>query len=221
MPAPTGRDDATAVDTSRPPLAPASRTAHLAAIAALLAGLGYLTWRWGFTVQGADLWLAVPLLVAETYGLVMLLLLTFSCWRLAARPVPDPLPGRSVAVLVATYDEDEDVLRPTVVGARAIRNDVPPEVWVLDDGDRPWVREMCDELGVRYLVAAHVVPGSVEVHFEFSENFEHWDPVAPVPEASLVGLVGSAREMEVVLPGVTTATGFVRMTARLVGLGGE
>lgn len=151
MPASTGRDDAAAIDTSRPPLAPASRTAHLVTIAALLAGLGYLTWRWGFTIAGADLWLAIPLLVAETYGLVMLLLLTFSCWRLAARPAREPLNGRRVAVLVATFDEDEDVLRPTVVGARAIRNDVEPEVWVLDDGDRPWVRDMCDELGARYL----------------------------------------------------------------------
>ncbi len=32
------------------------------------------------------------------------------------------------------------MLRPTVVGALAIRNDVAPEVWVLDDGGRDWVR---------------------------------------------------------------------------------
>ena len=111
------------------------------------------------------------------------------------------------------------------------RDGVPNVLEYLSGGDpltpswsaltRPRYSPATSELGVRYLVAAHVVPGSVEVHFEFSENFEHWDPVAPVPEASLVGLVGSAREMEVVLPGVTTATGFVRMTARLVGLGGE
>ena len=44
-----------------------------------------------------------------------------------------------MAVLIATFDEDEDVLRPTVVGALGIRNDVPPEVWVLDDGGRAWV----------------------------------------------------------------------------------
>ena len=53
--------------------------------------------------------------------------------------------------MIATFDEDEDVLRPTVVGALGIRNDVEPEVWVLDDGGRAWVGEMCDELGARYL----------------------------------------------------------------------
>lgn len=151
MPRSTDAGETTAIDTARPPLAPTSWIAHVVAVAALLAGAVYLVWRWGFTIDGADLWLAIPLAVAETYGLLMLLLLTFSCWRLAARPTPEPLAGRRVAVLVATFDEDEDVLRPTVVGARAIRNDVPPEVWVLDDGGRDWVREMCGELGARYL----------------------------------------------------------------------
>ncbi len=151
MPRSTDRDAATAIDSARPPLEPASRLAHLVAVLALMAGAAYLVWRWGFTIDGADMWLAIPLALAETYGLVMLGLLTFSCWRLAARPTLEPPPGRRVAVLVATFDEDEDVLRPTVVGALAIRNDVEPEVWVLDDGERDWVREMCDELGARYL----------------------------------------------------------------------
>ena len=97
------------------------------------------------------MWLGAPLAVAETYGLVMLALLAFSCWRIARREVPAPLAGREVAVLVATFNEPKDVLRPTVVGAMAIRNDVAPQVWVLDDGGRPWVRLMCEELGVRYL----------------------------------------------------------------------
>ena len=95
----------------------------------------------------------------------MLALLTFSCWRLAARPTPAPLEGRRVAMLVATFDEDEDVLRPTVVGALAVRNDVEPEVWVLDDGGRDWVREMCDDLGARYLSRpaprAHAKAGNI------------------------------------------------------------
>jgi cellulose synthase (UDP-forming) len=111
----------------------------------------YIVWRWGFTLDGPAIWLGAPLAAAETYGLVMLALLAFSCWRMAHREVPAPLRGREVAVLVATYNEPEDVLRPTVVGAMGIRNDVAPQVGVLDDGGRPWVRLMCEELGVRYL----------------------------------------------------------------------
>ena len=97
---------------------------HLVVVAALAASLVYIVWRWGFTLDGPSMWLGAPLAVAETYGLVMLALLAFSCWRLARREVPAPLTGREVAVLVATFNEPEDVLRPTVVGAMAIRNDV-------------------------------------------------------------------------------------------------
>ncbi len=135
----------------RVPTAPVRFGTHLIVVAALAASLVYIVWRWGFTLDGPSMWLGAPLAVAETYGLVMLALLAFSCWRIARREVPAPLTGREVAVLVATFNEPEDVLRPTVVGAMAIRNDVAPQVWVLDDGGRPWVRLMCEELGVRYL----------------------------------------------------------------------
>jgi cellulose synthase (UDP-forming) len=124
---------------------------RLVVVAALVAASAYLVWRWGWSMRGAALWISAPLAAAETYTVLMIALLAFSCWRLADRWTPRAPTGRSVAVLIATFDEDEDVLRPTVVGALAIRNDVPPEVWVLDDGGRPWVAAMCRDLGARYL----------------------------------------------------------------------
>jgi cellulose synthase (UDP-forming) len=133
------------------PTAPVRWTTRAIVVLALLASVVYLVWRWGFTLHGASVWVGAPLAVAETYGLVMLALLSFSCWRLSVRRPPPPLAGRDVAVLVATFDEPEDVLRPTVLGALAIRNDVAPQVWVLDDGGRPWVARMCEEVGARYL----------------------------------------------------------------------
>ena len=151
MPPRTAEDHPVSAATEARPPSSASRLAPAPALAALTAAGGCLVWRWGFTLGGASLWLGAPLAAAETYGLVMLALLTFSCWRLSERPVRPPLEGRSVAILIATFDEHEDVLRPTVVGALAVRNDVPPEVWVLDDGGREWVREMCEHLGARYL----------------------------------------------------------------------
>lgn len=165
MPPPTTAHASARVAATIPARSSASRLAQALALAALVAAGGYLVWRWGFTLEGSALWLGVPLALAETYGLVMLGLLTFSCWRLADRPTPPPLAGRRVAVLIATYDEDEDVLRPTVVGALAIRNDVPPEVWVLDDGGRHWVEAMCAEVGARYLTRpaprAHAKAGNI------------------------------------------------------------
>jgi cellulose synthase (UDP-forming) len=130
---------------------PADRRAQALALAALTLGLLYVVWRWGWTLDAGSLWIGVPLVLAETYGLLMIALLAFSCWRLADRPLPPPLPGRDVAVLIATFDESEDVLRPTVLGALALRHEPTPVVWVLDDGARPWVRLMCEDLGARYL----------------------------------------------------------------------
>ncbi len=183
MPNPTAMEEGTesqAGSTARPPLAPAARWAQAVALLAILAAGAYLVWRWGFTLDGTAMWLGLPLILAETYGFVMLLLLAFSCWRTTRRTPPPPLAGRRVAVLIATFDEDEDVLRPTVVGALGIRNDVPPEVWVLDDGGRAWVSEMCDQLGARYLSRpaprAHAKAGNINHALRFVRRRVPGDP---------------------------------------------
>ena len=118
---------------------------------ALLAGAGYLGWRWGWTLRWNTAWLGLPLLIAETWALASVGLFVFSVWRLTARePGPAP-PGARVAVLIPTYNEPPDILRPTILGALSLRYRPRPEVWVLDDGGRESVMEMCRELGVRYL----------------------------------------------------------------------
>ena len=91
--------DARYSSVGRPGLVPADRRAQALALTALTAGLVYLTWRWGWTLDPGSLWIGLPLVLAETYGLAMMFLLSFSCWRLADRPLPPPLPGRDVAVL--------------------------------------------------------------------------------------------------------------------------
>lgn len=143
--------DALAARRRRPPLQPARRGAQSIAVAAVAAGAVYLVWRWGWTVVPGTLWLSLPLAAAETYAILMLGLLTFSCWRRAARRAPAPLPGRSVAVLIPTLDESLDVLRPTILGALNMRHDGPISVWVLDDGARGWVAETCEQLGAVYI----------------------------------------------------------------------
>jgi len=55
-----------------------------------------------------------------------------------------------VAILIATYNEELDVLERTIAGARSLRHP-NKEVLVLDDGRRDWLRDYCAEKGVRYL----------------------------------------------------------------------
>lgn len=55
-----------------------------------------------------------------------------------------------VAILIATYNEDREVLERTVVGSLGLRHP-NKSVHVLDDGRRDWLREFCAERGVDYI----------------------------------------------------------------------
>ena len=141
------------VNAAGPPLAAAERGRQTLALLALVAGVAYLAWRWGFTLSPGSLWLGLPLLIAETWALTAVTLFIFSTWRLTTREASWRQPEhRRVAVLVPTYNEPEEIVRATLLGALAIRHDPKPEVFVLDDGDRRWVAEMATELGTHYIV---------------------------------------------------------------------
>ncbi|MDS9470018.1 glycosyltransferase [Paracoccus sp. MBLB3053] len=55
-----------------------------------------------------------------------------------------------VAILIATYNEELDVLERTIVGAKSLRH-ANKEVMVLDDSRRDWLRDYCASQGVRYM----------------------------------------------------------------------
>jgi cellulose synthase (UDP-forming) len=65
------------------------------------------------------------------------------------RSVPrEQLP--SVDIYVPTYNEPREVLEKTITGALCL--DYPNlDIWVLDDGRRPWLKEYCESKGVGYL----------------------------------------------------------------------
>ncbi len=62
----------------------------------------------------------------------------------------EPAPPPRVAILIATYNEEEQVLERTIVGALALRHP-NKEVIVLDDGKRDWLRDFCAQRGVGYM----------------------------------------------------------------------
>ncbi|HUZ40276.1 MAG TPA: glycosyltransferase [Acidimicrobiales bacterium] len=125
------------------------RTIHVAAVFALAVSIAYLSWRVGFTF--GSLWLAIPLWLLELHAVVGLFLFTFSLWDIDSAVIPPPVlqTDQRIAVLIPTYNEPSEVLLPTVAAAVAL--EPAHETWVLDDGHRPWVREMATSLGARYL----------------------------------------------------------------------
>ncbi len=65
-------------------------------------------------------------------------------------------------MVIPTYQEPLEVLFPTIAAAVSMRLD--HETWVLDDGRREWLRELCRELGARYRTRAgneHAKAGNI------------------------------------------------------------
>jgi cellulose synthase (UDP-forming) len=63
---------------------------------------------------------------------------------------PDTLPA--VDVWVATYDEEQAILEQTILGLKQL--DWPPDkltVFVLDDGRRAWLQNLCEAHGMTYM----------------------------------------------------------------------
>jgi cellulose synthase (UDP-forming) len=142
----------------------------------LLPALGfmarYLHWRWttplpaGGPLQWA--W-SHAFLGFETFGLVSAAFIMATLLRATDRSpdadalVPVALRDAPVDVFICTYNEGTEILERTILCAtRIAHRDL--RVWVLDDGARPWVRDLAAELGVLYLSrfrGAHAKAGNV------------------------------------------------------------
>lgn len=116
----------------------------------LVLGLNYIAWRWLESVNWSAWWIAVPLVVAETYSFVDVGLFGMTMWRARRRPEPPAPPADlTVDVFVTTYDEPVDLVMRTAEAARDIR--YPHRTWVLDDGSRPELAAAARAAGVGYI----------------------------------------------------------------------
>lgn len=133
---------------------------RVVALVALGSGLLYLGWRAVATVDLMVWWVSIPLLLFELHAFIGLTLFTFSLWDVHAQPparrietlaaMPE-IAGSApqIVVLIPTFNEEREILLPTIAAAVALRP--THETWVLDDGDRPWVAALAADLGARYL----------------------------------------------------------------------
>lgn len=117
------------------------------------ASMRYFYWRVTSTINMetvADQTVSFTLLGAEIYGLLILFLGYFQTIEVEKRRVPRVSRQPSVDVFIPTYNEPLEVVRRTVIGALAM--DYPARtIYVLDDGNRPEMKRMAEEHGVRYL----------------------------------------------------------------------
>jgi cellulose synthase (UDP-forming) len=109
---------------------------RLLVLVTAILGINYVAWRWFFSLNWDAWWIAVPLVIAETYSLVDSLLFGLTMWRVKQRGEPDPPPeGATVDVFITTYNEPLELVQKTALAAQAITH--PHRTWLLDDGGRP------------------------------------------------------------------------------------
>jgi cellulose synthase (UDP-forming) len=113
-------------------------------------GVNYVGWRWAASLNWDAWWIAVPLVVAETYILIDVLLFGMTVWRLKLRAGAPPAPvDATVDVFITTYNEPLDMVLTTALAAQRIHH--PHSTWILDDGARQELRELAAEHGLGYV----------------------------------------------------------------------
>jgi cellulose synthase (UDP-forming) len=121
----------------------------------------YVVVRLFLTREGAQPISFWMLFVAELLSLMSLILFTYEAWDVPATRAPSPL-DVSTDIAIATYNEPLEILEPTIVASLRVRG--VRHVWVLDDGRRSEVENLCAELGARYLTRSdnrHAKAGNI------------------------------------------------------------
>lgn len=136
---------------------------HLTAGITLGLGLWYLAWRWGSSLNPDAMMFSVAVAFAETMAYAGTVLFFFNIWDEgddSAGPVPvlradlglDGGGAVHVNIIITTYDEDVDLVAPSIDAAQQVHVPVGMSVRVLlaDDGNRPAMRGLAEARGVGY-----------------------------------------------------------------------
>lgn len=133
----------------------------------LAMGAWYIWWRWNYSLNYQALWFAIPLVLAETFAYIGLVLFTANLWKTKdypQQPAPISLSETlgmplshdrpiSVDVFYPTYNEEEDLVRLSVLDGQRLQYPHPIQIniHVLDDGKRKTMQALAAELGVNYI----------------------------------------------------------------------
>lgn len=139
------------------------------------ASMRYFYWRIRFTVNldtPFDSVISLVLLAAEIYGLLILFLGYFQNIELLERTPPKPKVFPGVDVFIPTYNESAEIVRRTLIGALAIEYP-SKKVYVLDDGRRPAIQAMVEEVGGVYMTRpdnSHAKAGNLNHAFALTSG---------------------------------------------------
>ena len=112
----------------------------------------YVTWRMGFTLNTAQLVASVLFLFIDMVTCFSAILFVVSLWRKPNQSAIKNNCQLSVDVLVPTFNEDCTMLETTLQHCIAMNG--PHQTWLLDDGNRPEMKSLAEQLGVHYIARA-------------------------------------------------------------------
>ena len=124
------------------------RWIHTLALLSLCVSTYYLIYRLS-TFNPDAMTFSIVLYSAEVYGFITTLMFFFMVWKPKERFSITPRQGLTVDVFITTLNEPPDLLRKTVLGC--LRMTYPHKTYILDDGRRPEVRALANELGCEYI----------------------------------------------------------------------
>ena len=95
---------------------------RLIVVLTIALGVNYIAWRWAESLNWDAWWIAVPLVAAETYSLIDVVLFGMTVWRLKLRDGAPPAPaGATVDVFITPYNEPRDLVRTTALASAPAR----------------------------------------------------------------------------------------------------
>jgi cellulose synthase (UDP-forming) len=109
----------------------------------------YFWWRFFHTMNPAARIFFYTFLAVEFLSFVESALFYYVTWKPTSYARPEPIQGKTVDVLIPTYNEPVELLRETILCAVNIR--YPHQTFVLDDGNRSGVRQLAREFNCGYI----------------------------------------------------------------------
>lgn len=141
-----------------------TRIWHTLAGATVGLGAWYLHWRWTASLNPDAMVFSILVVATETLCYLGTLLFFFDIWEEGDTPVAAPpenldlagvadLGDIAVDLYITTYDEEYEVVRPSIEAARQMQipNGTHVSVFLLDDGNRPEMRALAEQEGATYL----------------------------------------------------------------------
>ena len=148
---------------------------RLCIVLSFLASGAYLSTRLIFTLNFESpyaICVSLLLLAAECHGTTLMLLHLLQIWNTSPNvKAPQPLPGKTVDVLLPTYDEDAHLLRGSLQSMIAL--EYPHTVYLLDDKNRPEIKALAEEMGVEYIARTknlHAKAGNINNALEQTDG---------------------------------------------------